>query len=125
MPFIVRMVLQAVAIFLISWFFPSIVSLQGGHPAMVALAAAFVLGLVNAVLRPIFVLLTLPITLVTFGLFLLVINAVLLGLVSKVVPDFAVNGFLGAVLGSILISLVTWVLGIAVPRPAERDRRDL
>jgi putative membrane protein len=125
MPFIVRMLLQAVAILLIAWFFPSIVSLEGEHRAISALAAAFVLGLVNAVLRPIFILLTLPVTLATFGLFLLVINALLLGLVSRLVPGFAVNGFFGAILGSILISLVTWVLGIAIPRPVERDRQDL
>jgi len=77
---------------------------------MAALAAAFVLGLVNAVARPLFVLLTLPVTVVTLGLFLLVINGMLLGLVSYIVPGFHVNGFLGAVVGSILLSVVSWII---------------
>jgi putative membrane protein len=69
-----------------------------------------VLGLVNAVVRPLFVLLTLPLTVVTLGAFLLVINGLLLGLVSYIVPGFHVNGFLGAVVGSILLSVVSWIL---------------
>jgi putative membrane protein len=77
---------------------------------MAALAAAFVLGLVNAVVRPLFVLLTLPLTVVTLGAFLLVINGLLLGLVSYIVPGFHVNGFLAAVVGSILLSVVSWIL---------------
>jgi putative membrane protein len=77
---------------------------------MAALAAAFVLGLVNAVVRPLFVLLTLPVTVVTLGAFLLVINGLLLWLVTAVVPGFHVNGFLGAVVGSILLSVVSWIL---------------
>jgi putative membrane protein len=65
---------------------------------------------VNAVVRPLFVLLTLPITVLTLGAFLLVINGLLLGLVSYIVPGFHVNGFLGAVAGSILLSVVSWIL---------------
>jgi putative membrane protein len=77
---------------------------------MAALTAAFVLGLVNAVVRPLFVLLTLPLTVVTLGAFLLVINGLLLVLVSYIVPGFHVNGFLAAVVGSILLSAVSWIL---------------
>jgi putative membrane protein len=65
---------------------------------------------VNAVVRPLFVLLTLPLTVVTLGAFLLVINGLLLGLVSYIVPGFHVNGFLAAVVGSILLSVVSWIL---------------
>jgi putative membrane protein len=107
MPFFVRMVANAVAILLIGYLLPQVVSVDG---AMAALAAAFVLGLVNAVVRPLFVLLTLPVTVVTLGAFLLVINGLLLGLVAYIVPGFHVNGFLGAVVGSILLSVVSWIL---------------
>lgn len=107
MPFIIRMVANAVAILLISYLLPQVVTVDG---VMAALAAAFVLGLVNAIVRPLFVLLTLPITVVTLGAFLLVINGLLLVLVSYIVPGFHVNGFLSAVVGSILLSVVSWIL---------------
>ena len=107
MPFFIRMAANAVAILLIGYLLPQVVNADG---VMAALAAAFVLGLVNAVVRPLFVLLTLPLTVVTLGLFLLVINGMLLGLVSYIVPGFHVNGFLGAVVGSILLSVVSWII---------------
>ena len=107
MSFFIRMAANAVAILLIGYMLPQIVTVDG---VMAALAAAFVLGLVNAVVRPLFVLLTLPVTVVTLGAFLLVINGLLLGLVAYIVPGFHVNGFLGAVIGSILLSIVSWIL---------------
>jgi putative membrane protein len=107
MPFFIRMAANAVAILLVSYLLPQVVTVDG---VMAALAAAFVLGLVNAVIRPLFVLLTLPVTVVTLGGFLLVINGLLLGLVSFIVPGFHVNGFLGAVVGSVLLSVVSWIL---------------
>jgi len=107
MPFFIRMVANAVALLLIGYLLPQVVAVDG---VMAALAAAFVLGLVNAVIRPLFVLLTLPVTVVTLGIFLLVINGLLLGLVAYIVPGFHVNGFLGAVAGSILLSVVSWIL---------------
>jgi len=112
LPFLIRMGANAVAILLIGYLLPQVVSADG---VMAALAAAFVLGLVNAVVRPLFVLLTLPITVVTLGVFLLVINGLLLWLVATIVPGFHVNGFLGAVAGSILLSIVSWVLTRLVP----------
>jgi putative membrane protein len=107
MPFIIRMVANAVAILLIGYLLPRIVVVEG---VTAALAAAFVLGLVNAIIRPLFILLTLPVTVVTLGAFLLVINGLLLWLVTAFVPGFHVNGFLGAVVGSILLSVVSWIL---------------
>lgn len=111
-PFFIRMVANAVAILLIGYLLPQVVSVDG---VMAALAAAFVLGLVNAVVRPLFVLLTLPVTVVTLGAFLLVINGLLLWLVTAFVPGFHVNGFLGAVAGSVLLSVVSWILTRVVP----------
>jgi putative membrane protein len=72
------------------------------------LLAAFLLGVVNAFVRPIFVILTLPLTLLTLGLFLLVINAAMLGLVAAMLPGFHVAGFGSALLGSIVVSVVSW-----------------
>lgn len=107
MPFFLRMAANAVAILLIGYLLPQVVTVDG---VMAALAAAFVLGLVNAVVRPLFVLLTLPVTVMTLGAFLLVINGLLLWLVSYFVSGFHVNGFLAAVVGSILLSVVSWIL---------------
>ncbi|PSB42489.1 hypothetical protein C7B80_27345 [Cyanosarcina cf. burmensis CCALA 770] len=76
-----------------------------------ALIAAAILGLVNALVRPILIILTLPFTLLTFGLFLFVINALMLWLVGFVTPGFVVTGFLPALLGAIVLTLVATVLG--------------
>jgi putative membrane protein len=104
---LVHMAITMVAILIISYLFPQIIKADG---FMAALVAAFVLGITNAFLRPVLVILTLPITLLTLGIFLLVINGLMLLITSGLVPGFHVNGFFGAVLGSVLISLVSWIL---------------
>jgi putative membrane protein len=71
--------------------------------------AGLLLGVVNAIVRPIAVVLSLPALLVTVGLFLLVINAAMLGLVALVLPGFHIAGFWTAVGGSIVVSLVSWI----------------
>jgi putative membrane protein len=76
--------------------------------------AAGILGVVNAVIRPIVLILTLPINLLTLGLFTLVINAALLELVAYVVPGFVIESFSAAFLGALLISVVSWMLNIFV-----------
>lgn len=105
--FLARLIINIVAILLIAYLLPGIIWVKGLGSAI---WAALLLGLVNAILRPILVLLTLPLTILTFGLFLLVINGLMLALVAFLIPGFFVNGFLGAILGSILISLVSWTL---------------
>lgn len=75
-----------------------------------ALIAALVLGLVNTLIRPVLVILTLPVTLVSMGLFILVINALLFWLVSNVVDGFQVAGFWSAFLAAILYSIISWAL---------------
>ena len=75
--------------------------------------AALLLGVVNAIVRPVVVLLTLPVTLLTLGLFLLVVNAAMLGLVAAFLPGFAIAGFWPALWAAIIISLVSW-LGSAI-----------
>ncbi|MBW2146515.1 MAG: phage holin family protein [Deltaproteobacteria bacterium] len=79
-----------------------------------AIAAAFFLGLFNAFLRPVFIILTLPATLMTFGFFILVINGLILLMVSGLVEGFRVTGFWFALLGSILISLISFILNILI-----------
>jgi len=71
--------------------------------------AALWLGIVNAVVRPVLIVLTLPFTLITLGGFLLVINAAMLGLVSWLLDGFAVSGFFPALVGSIVVSLTSWL----------------
>ncbi|PKM87535.1 MAG: hypothetical protein CVU87_09395 [Firmicutes bacterium HGW-Firmicutes-12] len=79
-----------------------------------ALIAAFVLGIVNTIIKPVFILLTLPINLLSLGLFTFVINGLMLLFAAAVVPGFAVKGILSAVLGSIIISLVSFLLASLV-----------
>jgi len=71
--------------------------------------AGLLLGLVNAIVRPIAIILTLPMTIVTLGLFLLVINAAMVGLVALMMPGFQLRGFWNAVLTAIIVSLVSWI----------------
>ena len=75
-----------------------------------ALIAALVLGLVNAIIRPVLVLLTLPVTLLTLGLFIFVINGLLFWAVGSFVKGFVVDGFWAGFLGAIVYSLISWVL---------------
>ena len=72
-------------------------------------AAALLLGIVNAVVRPLALFFTLPITVLTLGLFLLVVNAAMFGLVAALLDDFHVAGFGAALLGSLVVSLTSWV----------------
>lgn len=110
--FIIRLIINMVAILIISYLFPKMIWVEG---FLAALVAAFLLGIVNTIFRPILVLLTLPLTLLTLELFLLVINGLMLWLVSGLVSGFHVSGFWGAVLGSILISIVSWLLSRFLP----------
>jgi putative membrane protein len=73
------------------------------------LLASLLLGFVNAIVRPIAIVLTLPITLISLGLFLLVINAAMLGLVATLLENFRLAGFGSALLGSIVVSVTTWI----------------
>src|SRR5262245_28082636 len=73
------------------------------------LVAALLLGLVNAVVRPLVLILTLPITLVTLGLFLLVINAAMLGIVASVLPGFRIAGLFSAIAAWLIVSVTSWL----------------
>lgn len=75
-----------------------------------ALIAALVLGLVNTLVRPLLVLLTLPVTLLTLGLFILVINALLFWFVGSILRGFVVQDFFTAFIGALLYSIISWLL---------------
>lgn len=77
--------------------------------ASTLLLAALLLGIVNAVLRPLMILLTLPFTVLTFGFFILVVNAAMLALVSSMLPGFDITSFRSAFFGALVVSMTGWV----------------
>jgi putative membrane protein len=81
-----------------------------------ALIAALVLGLLNAIVRPILVVLTLPVTMITLGLFILVINGLMFWLVSRLLDGFQVASFGWAIVAALLFSLISWVVSTVVLR---------
>ncbi len=103
--------LNALALLAVAWLLPGIQVESFGA----ALIAALVLGFVNTLLRPLLVLLTLPITLLTLGLFLLVINGLLFWAVGTWLDGFSVGGFWPGVFGALLYSLISGVLGSLLP----------
>lgn len=82
----------------------------------VAFFAAAVLGLINAILRPLLIILTLPLTVLTLGLFIFILNALLVLLASAIIPGFRVDGFWWALLFSLLVSLISTIIHWMVPR---------
>jgi putative membrane protein len=109
--FWVRFLITACGLLLAAWL------LEGVHfgGVLSLLFAALVLGVVNAIVRPVLLLLTLPITLITLGLFLLVLNAAMLGLAAVLVPGFVIDGFWTALFGAVIVSLTgivaNWFIG--------------
>jgi len=102
--FFVRLLITALGLWLASEIIP------GFHFAGTGslFAAALLLGVVNAVVRPLLIILTFPITIVTLGLFLIVINAAMVGLVATLLKGFTVSGFGPTLLGSLIISITSW-----------------
>ena len=106
MRFLVRLVLNGVAIIIAAWLLPGL-HISG---PFAGLLAGVILGFVNAIVRPVLFFLTLPLTLITLGLFIFVLNAVCFGLTAWLVPGFSVDGFGWALLGALLVSIVSWIL---------------
>lgn len=103
--FLLRTLIVALGLWLASLIVPGI-DVVG---AWTLLGAALLLGIVNAVIRPLLIILTFPVTIVTLGFFLLVINAAMLGLVASLFDGFTISGFWAAVFGSIVVSLTGWL----------------
>lgn len=103
--FFLRLAISAFGLWLASKVVPGMQITGGGT----LILAAFLLGIVNAIVRPVLLILTLPITVVTLGIFLLVINAAMLGLVASLLDGFVLTGFSPALFGSIIVSFTGWV----------------
>jgi putative membrane protein len=103
---------NTLALAAVAYLMPSVSIASAGA----AIVAALVLALVNAVLRPLLVLLTLPVSVLTLGLFIFVINGLLFWAVASLVPGFEVAGFWSGVFGAIIFSLVSWLLSALVLR---------
>ncbi len=112
MKIIVRWLLLAAALLLVAHLYPGVVVSSFGS----AMLAAFVLGLLNTLLRPILVLLTLPVTLLTLGLFLFVINALMFYFAAEMLDGLKVAGFGAALIGSVIYSLCGMVIDVAMER---------
>ncbi|MBI4013484.1 MAG: phage holin family protein [Candidatus Rokubacteria bacterium] len=106
MGFLARILINALAIFFAAAIVPG-VEISG---LLAALGAGLVFGLINAIVRPVLLILTLPLTLVTLGLFLFVLNGFCFWLTSALVKGFEVHGFWPAVFGALLVSVVSWLL---------------
>ena len=102
--FLIRMLITSMGLWVASRLVPGMAISGFGT----LIGSALLLGFVNAVVRPLLVLLTLPITIMTLGIFLLVINAAMLGLVASLFDNFVINGLFSAILGSVIVSLVSW-----------------
>lgn len=102
--FLLRVLITAVGLWVAS-------GLSGIHVHGIGtlLGAALLLGIVNAVIRPILIILTLPITILSMGIFLLVINAAMLGLVAGLLGGMSIDGFGWALLGSIIVTVTSWI----------------
>jgi len=100
---ITRILITALALLLVSNFVPGVM-VDGLYAAIIA---ALVLGILNTLVKPILVVLTLPITIVTLGLFMFVINAALFMFAASFLEGFAVSGFLAAMLGSLIVSIIS------------------
>jgi len=100
-------ILNAVALLVVAWLMPASIHVASFGSALIA---ALILGLVNALLRPVLLLLTLPVTLLTLGLFIFVLNGLMFWLAGSLIDGFVVVGFWPAVLGSLVYSLVSWGL---------------
>ena len=109
------LLINAVALIALPYVFSSI----NVDTFLTALIVALVLGLINTLIRPILILLTLPVTILTLGLFIFVINGLLFWAVGSFMPGFHVDGFWSGVFGAIVYSLISWALA-AILMPAKR-----
>ena len=116
--FLLRIVFAAIGLAVAAHFVHGI----GYSNVVVLCEAALLLGVVNAILRPILMVLTLPLTIISLGLWLLILNAAMIGLVAWLIKGFTVDGFVPAVLAAIITGVVSWI-GHIIIGDARRDRR--
>jgi putative membrane protein len=117
MRFVIRLIITALAVVIAAYILPG-VRVEGG---LTAIVVAAVLALLNAFIKPLLIILTIPITVVTLGLFLLVINALMIMLAGNLVEGFVVEGFWYALLFSIVLTIVVSLLNSLVKEQEERQ----
>ena len=118
MRFLLRLLLNGFAIMVAAWFVPG-VRLTGVVPAVFA---GILLGFVNALVRPILLLLTFPFTLLTLGLFIFIVNAICFALTAALVPGFDLTGFFAAFFGALVVTMVSWLLNALLADNSDRRR---
>jgi putative membrane protein len=118
MRFLLKLLVTSLAVFFSAYILNGVY--LEGFPT--AILVALLMGFLNAFLKPILIILTIPITLVTFGLFLLVINAVIILLADYALTGFTVDSFFTAVVFSIIVSVITWILE-AIANPKSNKER--
>jgi putative membrane protein len=117
--FILQAVVTALGLWLAAYLVPGVAFLSTGS----LIAAAVLLGLVNAIVRPILVFVTFPLTVITLGLFLLVVNAATIGIVASLLGGFVVDGLWAGIGAAIVTGVCSWIAGSVIPddRRATRD----
>ena len=116
--FLVRLVITALGLWVADQLLPGIVIANTGA----LIVSALLLGIVNAVIRPVIFFLTLPLTILTLGLFILIVNGISLGLVAWLVPGFHIAGLLTATLGAIIVGLTGWAASAFVGGSGKIER---
>jgi len=126
MKIIIRWIITGVAIFLTAWFLPGF-NIEGTNGLIAIAVAAFILGLVNALIRPILVFFSCGCIVATLGLFMVVVNAITLYLTSLICQSlgigFYIDGFWPAIWGSIIISVISFVLSVILVGDKERGKK--
>ncbi|HEV2080859.1 MAG TPA: phage holin family protein [Brevundimonas sp.] len=117
----IRFVVQALVTMLGLWLSAQIVPGVDFTSTGSLIAAALILGLVNAIVRPVLVVVTFPITVITLGLFLLVVNAAMIGLTAMFLGGFAVDGLWAGIGAAVVTGVVSWIAGAFIPDGDKRD----
>jgi putative membrane protein len=118
---VLRWLISAASLLAIGYLVPGI-EVKGFFSALIA---ALVLGVLNAVVRPILIVLTLPLTILTLGIFLLVINGLMLLLASALLPGFTVHGFWAALFGALVLSLIGWLVSALIHERGPAGMREM
>jgi putative membrane protein len=119
MKIILRLLIYTGAVLLTAWILPGVHVENFATAIMVAIA----LAIINTFIRPVLIFLTIPVTIVTLGFFLLVLNALIILLIGKIVPGFIVDGFWWALLFSVILSIIAAIFGTSSTTIVRRDER--
>ena len=118
--FVVRVIFGALGLWVASKLVPGIYV----RDTTALILAALLLGVVNAFVRPVITILTLPLTIITLGLFLLIVNAAMIGLVSVLIPGFTVHGLMAGILAAIVTGISSWIGGMVLRDDRREYRRE-